>query len=86
MVKTNTLDRVIEAATRLKALRAEIAKIESQFPGLAGMEAGSPVRGLKAAGRKRRKRKPMSAAQKKAVGERMRKYWASRREASGKKR
>ena len=28
---------------------------------------------------KRRKRKPMSAAQKKAVGERMKKYWAERR-------
>lgn len=30
---------------------------------------------------KRRKRKPMSAAQKKAVGERMKKYWAERRKA-----
>lgn len=28
---------------------------------------------------KRRRRKPMSAAQKKAVGERMKKYWAERR-------
>jgi hypothetical protein len=27
----------------------------------------------------RRKRKPMSAAQRKAVGERMKKYWAQRR-------
>jgi hypothetical protein len=28
-----------------------------------------------------RKRKPMTAAQKKSVGERMRKYWAARRKA-----
>jgi hypothetical protein len=34
-------------------------------------EAAAPVR----------KRKPMTAAQKKSVGERMRKYWAARRKA-----
>ena len=33
-----------------------------------------------------RKRKPMSAAQKKAVGERMRKYWQARRAAQGAKK
>jgi hypothetical protein len=31
-----------------------------------------------------RKRKPMTAAQKKAVGERMKKYWAARRKAEKK--
>lgn len=86
MAKTNTLDRIIEAATRLKALRAEIAKIEAQFPGLAGLEGGAVRRGRPAGTAKkgaptRRKRKPMTAAQKKAVGERMKKYWAARRKA-----
>ncbi len=33
-----------------------------------------------------RKRKPMSAAQRKAVGKRMRKYWAQRRATQAKKR
>jgi hypothetical protein len=32
----------------------------------------------------KRKRKPMTAAQKKSVGERMRKYWAARRKAEKK--
>src|SRR5688572_5478712 len=32
---------------------------------------------------RRRKRRTMSAAQKKAVSERMRKYWAARRKAEG---
>jgi len=34
------------------------------------------------AGARTRKRKPMTAAQRKAVGERMRKYWAARRKAA----
>jgi hypothetical protein len=57
MAKTNTLDRIIEAATRLKALRAEIERIEAQFPGLAGLEAGRVARAPKAVGR----RSPMTA-------------------------
>jgi hypothetical protein len=83
MAKTNTLDRLIAAATRLKALRAEIATIEAQFPGLAGMEAGATARAPKGAARKRRKRKPMTAAQKAEVSRRMKAYWAKRR--NGKK-
>jgi len=37
-----------------------------------------------AGGGRKRKRRGMSAAQRKAVGERMRKYWAARRKAEGK--
>jgi hypothetical protein len=48
------------------------------------MEAGKAAKAPKAAGRKRKARKPMSAAQKKAVGLRMRKYWAERRKAAAK--
>jgi hypothetical protein len=43
-----------------------------------GRTTAAPV----AAPRTRRRRKPMTAAQRKAVGERMRKYWAARRKAS----
>ena len=66
------------AMARLEQLRAEETKIRAEFPelfgrGRAAKDAGTgPVR-------RRRKRKPMSAAQKKAVSERMRKYWAERR-------
>ena len=65
------------AMARLEQLRQEEAAIRSEFPELFGRGrraeavAGAPVR--------RRKRKAMSPAQKKAVSERMRKYWAERR-------
>ena len=86
MAKTDALDRIITAATRLKALRTEITRIEAQFPGLAEMEAATSARAPKAAPRSPRKRKPMTAAQKKVVGERMRTYWRKRREAQASKR
>lgn len=77
------------AQIRLAELRAEIADIERTFPDLA------PRRGLgrrpavansddgqtQPVARKRRARKPVTAAQRKAVGERMKKYWAARRKA-----
>jgi hypothetical protein len=84
------------AQTRLAELAAEIDSIQRMFPGLGGAtrkKRGRPTRsGLngqgdpaqKASGEGRaRRRKPMSAAAKKAVGERMRKYWAERRKAEG---
>jgi hypothetical protein len=62
---------------RLEQLRQEEAAIRSEFPELFGRgrraEAGTAARV------RRRKRKAMSPAQKKAVSERMRKYWAERR-------
>jgi hypothetical protein len=77
------------AEARLAELKAEIAEIERTFPGI-----GAPARHLPGRSHSdaapaaktpvkvpRRKRKPMTAAQKKAVGERMRKYWAARRKA-----
>jgi hypothetical protein len=50
-------------------------------------QAGTPTRAAASAGAgtgrkaKRRRRAPMSAAQKRAVSERMKKYWAARRKA-----
>jgi hypothetical protein len=71
------------AVARLEQLRQEEAAIRSEFPELFGRgRRAAAVVGEKPAKRKRaRNRKPMTAAQKKAVSERMRKYWAERRKA-----
>jgi DNA polymerase/3'-5' exonuclease PolX len=69
------------AVTRLEQLRQEESAIRAEFPELFGrgrrQDTGS-TRPEKSAGRRRRRVK-MTAAQKKAVSERMRKYWADRR-------
>jgi len=73
------------AEARAAELSAELADIYRAFPGLrrgrpaatataaASGESGSAV--------VRRHRKPMTAAQKRAVSIRMKKYWAGRRKA-----
>jgi hypothetical protein len=77
------------AVARLEQLRAEEEGIRREFPELFGGTARGR-RGRKAAAeapeapaRRRRRRKPMSASARKAVSERMRKYWADRRKAKG---
>lgn len=74
------------AMARLEQLRQEEAAIRAEFPELFGRGA----RGAAGAGggarkqkRKRRRGGNMSAAARKAVSERMRKYWAERRKAKG---
>jgi len=67
------------AAARLEQLRQEEAAIKSAFPDLFGRGRREPVGNGQAPGRKRRR--GMSAAARKAVSERMRKYWAERRKA-----
>lgn len=71
------------AIARLEELGQEEAAIRSEFPDLFGRgrrrAAGTRVA---ATGRRRR---AMSAAARKAVSERMRKYWAERRKAKGAK-
>jgi len=62
------------AAARVAELHAELAAIYRVFPDL---RRGTGT-GASKAGRRRR-RKPMSAAQKAAVSKRMKAYWASRR-------
>ena len=74
------------AARRVEEISAELAEIRKAFPELrAGrrVETGSGGGTLVPEGgrKKRRGRKPMSAAQRKAVGIRMKKYWAARRKA-----
>lgn len=78
------------ARARLQELNAEIAEIHRAFPDLAtparrkpgrprAAAYGQPVDSATPAAPQRRKRKPMTTAQKKTVGDRMKKYWAARR-------
>ena len=66
----------VGAQARLEELRAEEAAIRRGFPDLAAK--GRPAKGG-------RRRSRMSAAARKAVSERMKKYWAERRKAKAKK-
>jgi hypothetical protein len=85
------------AAARLDQLEREIAALRRAFPGLkppappvpvlpagaAPAEAGARGNASAAVSRRRR-RKPMSAAERKAVSERMKRYWDARRKAADK--
>jgi hypothetical protein len=71
------------AIARLEQLKQEEAAIRAEFPELfgrgrrsVGAEAAKPA--------ERPSRKKMSAAARKAVSARMRKYWAERRKSKGK--
>ena len=70
------------AETLLKQLRAEIVAIERTFPELALPARRRQVRQAVASARSRGRN--MSAAARKAVSERMKKYWAERRKAAAK--
>ena len=69
------------AIARLAQLREEEAAIRAEFPELFGraQRGGTSRASAPAARARRRRRKGMSAAARKAVSERMRKYWAERR-------
>jgi len=68
------------AQARVQELTQELAAIYRAFPGL---RRGGASAAPSSAGPVRR-RKPMSAAQKREVSRRMKKYWADRRKASAK--
>ena len=68
------------AMARLEQLRQEEAAIRAEFPELFGRGAGRAARSV--ARKRRRRRSGMSADARKAVSERMRKYWAERRKAA----
>jgi hypothetical protein len=69
----------VGAIKRLEEIRREEAALRSAFPDL--FRAGG-LRAVAGGSRKRGRRRPTSAAEKKAVSERMKKYWAERRKAS----
>jgi hypothetical protein len=73
------------AEHKYEELKAEIATLIRHFPHLVGGTEKGRVGGRVAAvsGVRHRRRKPMSAAAKKAVSERMKKYWAKRRASKG---
>lgn len=71
------------AVARLEQLREEEAAIRGEFPELFGGRRGNGRVAKEPRPRKRR-RPAMTAAQRKEVSERMRKYWAERRKASAK--
>jgi hypothetical protein len=75
------------AIARLEQLQQEEAAIRAEFPELFGRGrrpagGGNPAAEAPRGGRRRRRRR-MSAAARKAVSDRMRKYWAERRKAKG---
>jgi hypothetical protein len=72
------------ADAALRRLRAEIIAIERTFPELALPGTRKALRKSVATARKRTRR--MSAAARKAVSQRMKKYWAERRRAQAKAR
>ncbi len=76
------------AEARITELQAEIAELQRAFPGTGGARRGRKPASEAAepAAKKRRKRPAMTAAQKKAVSDRMRKYWSERRKAKGAKK
>ena len=67
------------ARARAEELKAELADIYRVFPDLRGGTRGG--REATAPARRARRRKVMTAAQRRAVSLRMKKYWASRRKA-----
>ena len=72
------------AEHRYQELKAEIESLVKWFPHLRGHSGGplsAPVETVKRAIRRRRRRK-MTEAMKKAVSERMKKFWAARRKAA----
>lgn len=80
-------DRIRELArsgaeAMLKQLRAEVIAIERTFPELALARKRQAVR--KAIQKARARVRTMTAAERKAVSDRMKKYWAERRKAKAK--
>jgi hypothetical protein len=77
------------ATARLEQLRQEEAAIRAEFPDLFGRRrkgpSGAAGTGQAGGGAAQRVRAAMSAAGRKAVSERMRKYWAERRKAKAAK-
>ena len=97
MAKKLTADEMhrlarIGAAAKLAQLEREIAALKRAFPGLKPRFAPAPVAAPgaarppqpPAAALPRSRRSPMSAAERKAVSERMKRYWDARRKAETK--
>ena len=72
----------VGAEARLRALEQERAQILRSFPGLkAGASSPASAQSHSAPAAPVRRRRQMSAAERKSVSQRMKKYWAERRKA-----
>ena len=73
---------LVGARARVVELKAELSALIKAFP-----EIGSGTGVALSSGKRRKpgRKSPMSAAERKAVSERMKKYWAGRRAAKAKK-
>jgi hypothetical protein len=69
------------AIARLEQLKQKESAIRDEFPELFGRGRRAVVADV---AKPRRRRSRMSSAARKAVSERMRKYWAERRKSQGK--
>jgi len=82
MAKSSVLKQyaLIGAVARVREITVELAEIARSFPGLTrrGTNRAAATASDEPAA-PRRRRRPMSAAQKRAVGIRMKAYWAARR-------
>ena len=82
----NAIHRAFPGLRGRGARKVVVNHEEQSTAGRVGRGAGRG-QSVDAPGGQRRKRRKMSAAQRKAVGERMRRYWAARRaESAAKKR
>jgi hypothetical protein len=67
------------AELALQRLRGEIASIERAFPELGTVTRRRPLDAPTSGAKVKRRRRRMSAASRKAVSARMKRYWADRR-------
>jgi hypothetical protein len=74
------------AETRLRALEVERAQILRSFPGLTAAAAQSSATTGTSGPVPVRRRREMSAAERKSVSARMKKYWAERRKTASAKK
>jgi hypothetical protein len=68
------------AAARLEQLEAERQAILRAFPGLTAGAPPPPAAGAAAPKKKARKRRRMTAEEKEAASERMKQYWATKKQ------
>jgi len=69
------------AEHRYQELQAEIESLVRHFPDLRRRSAGVPSAPVEAVNHPIRRRRRMSEAARRAISERMKKYWAARRKA-----
>ena len=81
MSKSGILDALRDEE---KSLRTQLVAIQRAIEAIEGADAPAPVRRGRKQARKvvAKRKRAMTEEQRQAVAERMRKYWASRREAN----